>query len=147
MKMTTWGEFEKSDPGLAEFGLERLHGKVAYLATVRKDGSPRVHPVTPVIGQGRLFLFMEPNSPKGHDIRRNGNYALHSSVSDVAGGSGEFVIAGTGELVDDPNTRTIAVSSCSYSPEDRYIPFEMFVESALSTQYEDGTPRRQRWRK
>ncbi|MGH2405330.1 MAG: pyridoxamine 5'-phosphate oxidase family protein, partial [bacterium] len=52
---------------------------MAYLATLRGDGAPRVHPVTPIVGEGRLFLFMEPTSPKGHDLRRDGRYALHSS--------------------------------------------------------------------
>ncbi len=62
--------------GDSRFGAERLNGKVAYLATVRKDGSPRVHPMTPIIGQGHLFVFMEPTSPKGHDLQRDGRYAI-----------------------------------------------------------------------
>ena len=37
----------------------------ADLATVRQDGVPRVHPVTPIIGAGGLYLFMEPTSPRG----------------------------------------------------------------------------------
>ncbi len=47
----SWQTLEHSNPALAAFGLKRLHGNVAYLATVRKDGSPRVHPVTLIIGQ------------------------------------------------------------------------------------------------
>jgi hypothetical protein len=37
---------------------------VAYLGTLRADGSPRVNPVTPIVGE-QLFLFMEPTSLKG----------------------------------------------------------------------------------
>ena len=65
----SWKLLEDQHPELAAFGSARLNGRVAYLATVRKDGSPRVHPMTPIIGEGHLFVFMEPTSPKGHDLR------------------------------------------------------------------------------
>jgi hypothetical protein len=38
--------------------------------------------VTPILGENRLFIFMEPTSPKGHDLRRDGRYTLHCSVAD-----------------------------------------------------------------
>ena len=98
----SWYDLENAAPELAAFGLKRFEIGVAYLATVRRDGSPRVHPVTPIIGQGHLFLFMEPTSPKGHDLRRNGRYALHSAVSDPNGTSGEFIITGSARFIVDP---------------------------------------------
>ena len=61
---------------MAALGFERLNRKVAYLATIKKDGSPRLHPVTPFIGNGMLFVFTEPSSPKIGDLRRDGRYAL-----------------------------------------------------------------------
>jgi hypothetical protein len=67
--MITWGQFEAAHPALAAFGAERLGRPPAYLGTVRSDGGPRVHPVTPVVGSGHLFVFMEPASPKGRDLR------------------------------------------------------------------------------
>ena len=143
----SWGFLEDQQPDLAAFGVERLNGKVAYIATVRKDGSPRVHPMTPIIGQGHLFVFMEPTSPKGYDLRRNGRYAIHCSVSDTTGESGEFVIAGQAHLVDDPELRALAVQLASYNPADRYILFEFDVESAASTVYPDGQPVRQNWKR
>ena len=81
----SWGTLEEKAPELAAFGVSRLHGRVAYLATLRQDGSPRLHPMTPIIGQGHLFVFMEPTSPKGHDLRRDGRYAIHCAVSDTSG--------------------------------------------------------------
>ena len=106
----SWKYLEEQQPELAAFGVERLNGRVAYLATVRKDGSPRLHPMTPIIGQGHLFVFMEPTSPKGHDLQRDGRYAIHCSVSDTSGTSGEFVVTGRAHLVDDPEKRPLAVS-------------------------------------
>src|SRR5512144_3232463 len=128
----TWKTLEEQQPALAAFGAERLNGKVAYLATVRKDGSPRVHPMTPIIGQGHFFVFMEPTSPKGHDLQRDGRFAIHCAVSDNSGESGEFNIAGHAQLINDPELRALAVSLASYAPADRYILFEFDIESAAS---------------
>jgi hypothetical protein len=142
----SWRFLEDQQPELAEFGVERLNGKVAYLATIRKDGSPRVHPMTPIIGEGHLFVFMEPTSPKGHDLQRDGRYAIHCSVSDISGASGEFIVAGQARLIDDPEVRALAVRLSSYKPADRYILFEFDVISATSTVYPEGQPVRQNWK-
>ena len=46
MKLVSWGVFETNAPEMASFGKKRLDGQVAYLATVREDQRPRLHPVT-----------------------------------------------------------------------------------------------------
>jgi hypothetical protein len=143
----SWKSLEEGDPELAAFGAQRLNGQGAYLATVRKDGSPRVHPMTPIIGQGRLFVFMEPTSPKGHDLRRDGRYAIHGPVSDNSGGSGEFFITGRATFTDDPEQRALAVRLASYAPAERYILFEFDVESASSTVYPEERPVRRHWKR
>jgi hypothetical protein len=141
----SWQNLERANSELADFGQERFSNGVAYLATVRKDGGPRVHPVTPIIGHGRLFVFMEPTSPKGYDLKRDGRYALHSAVNDSGGSNGEFIITGSATLVEDATTRALAIQVASYSPADRYILFELTVDSALGTTYQQGQPVRQRW--
>jgi len=141
----SWQDLTDGNPELAAFGKSRLLSGVAYLATVRKDGSPRVHPVTPIIGEGRLFVFMEPTSPKGFDLRRDGRYALHCGVEDTGGGAGEFYLSGRGRLVEDMVMRGTAVRLSNYNPRDRYILFELSVDHALGTTYDDNGPVRQRW--
>ena len=142
----SWKRLKSESVRLAEFGQERLDGKVAYLATIKQDGSPRLHPVTPIIGEGHLFLFMEPTSPKGHDLRRDGRYALHASVANPDGEGGEFLVTGTARSVEDQEIRSIATRSASYTPADRYVLFELGVDTAFSTVYDqDGTPLRNRW--
>ncbi len=143
----SWKSLEDEQPELAAFGAERLNGKVAYLATVRKDGSPRVHPMTPIIGQGHLFVFMEPTSPKGHDLRRDGRYAIHCSVSDTSGVSGEFIVTGQARFIDAPELRALAVRLASYTPAERYILFEFDIESAASTIYPNDQAVRQHWQR
>jgi nitroimidazol reductase NimA-like FMN-containing flavoprotein (pyridoxamine 5'-phosphate oxidase superfamily) len=142
----SWKLLEEQQPALAVFGAERLNGKVGYLATIRKDGSPRIHPMTPIIGQGHLFVFMEPTSPKGHDLKRDGRYAIHCAVNDTSGESGEFMITGQAYLVNDADQRTLAAKLASYAPKDRYILFKFDVESASSTIYREDQPMRQFWK-
>ena len=141
----SWKDLENADPDLAAFGLSRFETRVAYLATLRQDGSPRVHPVNPIVGQGHLFLFMEPTSPKGHDLRRDGRYALHAAVSDANGTGGEFNLSGRAAFLTDPALRALAAQLASYTPAERYILFELSVESAQSTQYQNGEPVHRRW--
>ena len=143
----SWKIFEQKRPDLAEFGKERLHRQVAYLATVRKDGSPRVHPVTPMIAEGRLLVFMEPTSPKGHDLRRDGRYAIHSSVADNEGTTGEFIISGRAQMIEDPSVRAVALRLVLYTPAEQYILFEFDVESASSTTYDHSQPVRTHWKR
>ena len=45
---------------------------ITYLATVRRDGAPRVHPVCPIIAKGRMFVAIAPDSPKRLDLVRDG---------------------------------------------------------------------------
>ncbi len=141
-----WNILESQAPEIAEFGKVRLHGKVAYLATLRKDGSPRVHPFTPIIGKGHFFVFMEPSSPKGKDLLRDGRYAVHCSVSDTSGESGEFVVNGKARLIEDPELRALAVKIAPYKPAERYVLFELDVESVVVTGYEDQKPIHKRWK-
>jgi hypothetical protein len=144
----TWDEFASAAPELAAFGAKRFDTKVAYLATVRRDGSPRVHPVSPFIVDGHLFVYMEPTSPKGHDLRRDSRYSLHCSVADIEGGEGEFLISGRAVFSDDPRMRDIAFAgarAAGFTPRDRYILFELTVESCLATVYGDEAPQRRRW--
>jgi hypothetical protein len=142
----SWQELRQRRPELAAFGERRLGSRVAYLATVDADGSPRVHPVTPIVMPERLMVFMEPTSPKGHDLRRGSRYALHCSVEDDQGGGGEFRVRGTAREVTDAASREQAAVHAPYEPSPAYVLFELLVDDAFSTRYDaDGTPVRQKW--
>src|SRR6516165_5133567 len=135
--MTTWGVFAAAEPELAAFVAERLQAAPAYLASVRASGAPRVHPVTPIFTADGLFLFMEPTSPKGSDLRERGWYALHSGVSDSLGSGGEFSVSGRGAPADDAGYRAAAARAAGYEPPDRYVLFELSVLEARCTGYGD----------
>jgi hypothetical protein len=78
--VASWAEFEKDRPDLATAGRALLYQfgvGLGFLATVRRDGGPRVHPMCPVIHEGGMYAFIVPG-PKQDDLHRDGRYALHS---------------------------------------------------------------------
>lgn len=122
-----WAEFESSDPDLASIGrvlLERW--RIAYLGTVRPDGAPRVHPVSPVIVNGRLYIRLMPSSPKRFDLERDDRYVLHALPGP---GQTEFSIRGRAVRVSKPEifTRVLAAwAGPSTTPAD--ILFELAIQ-------------------
>ena len=145
--MTTWGDVAAAAPDLAAFVADRLRAAPAYLATMRESGAPRVHPVTPILTVDALYLFMEPTSPKGADLRERGWFALHNGVSDNAGTGGEASVSGIGHAVDDPAVRALAAAAASYDPADRYVLFELRPTEVRCNGYGDVTlPERRQWR-
>ena len=144
--MATWGEFARAEPELAAFGAGRLGVPPAYLATVRREGMPRVHPVTPIVTPDALYLFMETTSPKGRDLRERRWFALHNGVPDNEGSGGEFSVTGHGRPVDDPGARAIAAEAAGSEVADRYVLFELLVLEVRCTGYGDvPLPDRRRW--
>lgn len=140
----SWEQLEAESPEVAAFGQARIDGKVAYLATVCDD-FPRVHPVTPIIGNGRCFIFAEPDSLKVRDLLANPRYSLHCGMSDSSGSSGEFRIRGTAIAIDDDVIRAEAEAVCSFRPSVRSRLFELTVAEAVSTSWRRGRPDRRRW--
>jgi len=141
----SWAEFAHQAPALAAFGVARFQSGVAYLGTLCADGSPRVHPVTPIVGD-QLYLFMEPTSPKGRDLERDPRFALHCAVEDSNGGGGEFYVRGRAWRADDALSRAQAIQASSYAPHERYILFRLTLELAFMNQYVEGQATVQRWR-
>jgi Pyridoxamine 5'-phosphate oxidase len=142
-----WALFADAAPGLASFGRSRLEQRVAYLATLRADGAPRVHPVSPFIGAGGLYLYMEPTSPKAADLGRDARYGMHCGVENDSGGGGELYVTGEAREIVDAPTRELAFAaarSAGYRPAERHVLFELLLERVLATTYDDG-PRRERW--
>jgi hypothetical protein len=102
--MATWDEFENAAPRLAAAGRRLLYqygAPLGFLATVRPDGGPRLHPFCPVVTDGGLWAFILRQSPKGADLRRDPRFALHAfPPKDV---DDEFFVRGRAEPVD-PST-------------------------------------------
>jgi hypothetical protein len=110
--MASWKEFTAADPDFAQ-RVRRSFAvrKHATLATLRKDGSPRISGTEVEFDDdGEIYLGMMPASLKALDLRRDPRLALHSPTedapeSDPGAWVGEAKVAGRGVEVSDP-TRT-----------------------------------------
>jgi hypothetical protein len=144
--MVRWQEFEGAAPDLAAFGRDRVDGRVCFLGTIRPDGSPRVHPVTPWIASGRLFVRMYPTSPKVSDLARDDRYALHSLMDNDEGKGGEFALRGRARQVSETSEIQIANAARPEPSPERYVLIEVGVDEVSTTVYERGETLRRRWR-
>jgi hypothetical protein len=155
--IAVWHEFQSAEPELAAAGRDLLYPRgagLAYLATIRPDGGPRVHPIWPLVTQDDLFAFIIP-SPKQADLRRDGRYALHSSPRE--NNEDTFSVRGHAGLEEDPLTRRAleeqfvqeheAVGAPTPDPNDALFRFD--IESCVLTRAtgrSDFTPHHRVWR-
>ncbi|MGD8760252.1 MAG: pyridoxamine 5'-phosphate oxidase family protein [Anaerolineales bacterium] len=141
--MATWKAFAESDPALAQVGTDQLfqYGVgLAFLATVRKDGAPRLHPVCPVLSGSRLYVLILPNSPKRKDLEVDGRYALQAFPQDKPD-SDEFYLSGTASLVEDPKLHASVLADAKHHASPDEILFELEIDRAMHTRWEGfGTP-------
>jgi Pyridoxamine 5'-phosphate oxidase len=110
--MATWTDLSTEAPRLADLAERRLVATgLLMLATLRRDGFPRISPVEPLVVDGklklhddRLWVGMMPGSTKSRDLRRDGRFGLHSATADKNVSDGDVKMWGTAELVSDRDT-------------------------------------------
>ena len=81
--MATWDELQRAEPdfaGRVEQRFDRYKHKV--MATLRKDGSPRISGVEFEFADGEVHVGMMPGSLKARDLLRDPRIALHSGTED-----------------------------------------------------------------
>jgi hypothetical protein len=136
--MATWAEFEAAMPEMAAAGRALLYQfgpGLGFLATVRKDGGPRLHPICPFIADGSLYAFLI-ESPKRADLLRDGRYALHTFPPEKS--DDEFYLTGRAVLVTDRErrARAYAVYTAQGTTTGEDDPcFEFLIERALLAAY------------
>ena len=107
--MARWEQFVAADPDLAAH-VRRCFAirKHATLATLRRDGSPRISGTEVAFADdGEVYLGMMPRSLKALDLRRDPHLALHCPTedapeSDPTSWLGDAKLAGFGVEVTDP---------------------------------------------
>jgi hypothetical protein len=144
--MHTWSDFAAREPELAASGRSLLYqfGGVglAFLATVRPDGGPRVHPMCPVLHGAGLYAFLIP-SPKRNDLHRDPRYAMHCFPPDE--NENAFYVTGVGGPVADAASREAAAEvyfaerSWSAPPPgfDELELFEFLIDARCSPRPSD----------
>ena len=139
--MVTWDELERLHPLAERARREWAEMPVAHLATVRRDGSPRLHPVCPHIAGGRLYVVVGATSPKRFDLANDGRFALHTLETGEPGpdfDEFEFNVEGRARRVPASDAATWAAvrEVCPYPvPDDDWL-FELGIEGALSSTWD-----------
>ncbi|WP_428962733.1 pyridoxamine 5'-phosphate oxidase family protein [Micromonospora fluostatini] len=136
--MASWSDFAADEPRLAD-GIRLLMQQYGpgfgYLATVRADGGPRVHPVSPVITDEGLFCFVI-DSPKRRDLERDGRYALHSFPPEDS--DDEAYVAGHARPVTDRARVARLAEIGRAAPAVDWRLFEFSVDVAMLTRRDFG---------
>jgi Pyridoxamine 5'-phosphate oxidase len=130
--LATWAEFERAAPEIASVGrglLTRSGIGEALLATIRRDGLPRISPVYAEIVAGRLLTFVASTSAKAVDLAGDGRYSLHTHIDPAS--PDEFSTRGRATAVDDADLRRRALAAWGFDASTGYDLFELDVERAL----------------
>ncbi len=152
--MKTWGAFASEEPDLAKIGLDLLFPSppvgLAFLATLRKDGAPRLHPVSLVISRGHLYTLVPPASPKCADLIRDGRYALQAFPTSREDNQ-EFYIAGRAECLRDSAFLQSLIADTQIHVVKGEVLFELLLDRVMYTRVEDWAtaaerPVHRKWR-
>ena len=100
--MASWGELEQAEPeltALARGFLDAFTHKT--LATLRRDGSPRISGTEVDFRDGELYLGSMWRSMKALDLQRDPRFALHSGSADPSEWRGDAKLGGRVEEITD----------------------------------------------
>jgi pyridoxamine 5'-phosphate oxidase-like protein len=102
LDMATWQAFAAAAPSLADRIHKRFTSAESHiLATLRRDGSPRVSGSEVNFREGSLYIGSMYDAVKARDLQRDGRFALHAHPGDPAAG-GDAKLAGIATEVTDP---------------------------------------------
>ena len=101
---TTWERFAEEAPELAAAVRGRFEAtKHHVLATVRRDGSPRVSGTEVMFHGPDLAVGSMPGAVKARDLQRDGRFALHANPGDGSMEGGDAKVAGVAVEEVDPD--------------------------------------------
>ena len=132
--MSTWAEFESQAPDLAVRVRARFEAhKHLLIATLRRDGAPRISGTEAPIGAGELWLGCMPGAMKGRDLLRDSRFALHSAPLDLKLADGDAKVSGRAlEVTDEPTLKRFWASA-GHDPMAALVFRCELEEAALTT--------------
>jgi hypothetical protein len=146
-RASSWKDLELAAPRLATEGRRLLYARgdgEAFLATVRDDAAPRVHPINVGIVDGTLYAFIG-RSPKQVDLLQDGRFAIHSHQDPAQ--PDELELRGRARLVEDGAERAAVASVWFFEPDETYALFAFDIEAAILGERaaDEWPPRYSRW--
>jgi len=133
--MAEWREVEAAAQDLVSAARERFDAhRHKVLATLRRDGSPRISGVEATFLDGSLYVGMMPGSAKGADLRRDPRMALHSGSpepddDDPSAWPGDAKLEGRATEVTDVDERARFAGAQDGMPPGTFDLFRIDVTS------------------
>jgi pyridoxamine 5'-phosphate oxidase-like protein len=102
--MASWAEVEREAPELAALARSCFDAFThKTLATLRRDGSPRISGTEVEFADGEAWIGSMWRGVKALDLQRDPRFAIHSGSRDPPGWRGDAKIAGRVEDVTAPD--------------------------------------------
>jgi Pyridoxamine 5'-phosphate oxidase len=102
--MPSWSAVEREAPELTKLARTLLDAfSHKTLATLRRDGSPRISGTEVEFAEGELWLGSMWRAVKALDLRRDSRFALHSGSVDPPEWRGDAKLAGRLEEITAPD--------------------------------------------
>jgi hypothetical protein len=140
--LAAWAEFARSEPEFAKRIQARFDShKHKMMATVRRDGSPRISGIEATFANGQLWLGMMPDSRKALDLRGDPRLAVHSAPIDMELSDGDARVSGraieyTDEATKSAFGRTFEETSGQEMPPGPFHLFSVDIQEAVLTRVE-----------
>jgi hypothetical protein len=98
--VASWSEIEAEAPDLSALA-RRIFDRHIHktLATLRRDGSPRISGTEVTFAEGEMWIGSMARAVKARDLQRDPRFALHSHSGEMPGGEGDAKVAGRAEEV------------------------------------------------
>jgi hypothetical protein len=142
--MATWKQFEEEAAELAAALRERFEAaKTHVLATLRKDGSPRVSGSEVDFHGTDLSFGSMLDAVKARDLQRDGRCAIHAHPSDPENG-GDAKVAGVAIEITDPDEKRAYTTG--EEPPGGFHAFRLDLREAVLTSVEDDRLVVRSWR-
>jgi Pyridoxamine 5'-phosphate oxidase len=130
--VATWKQVEAEAPALAARAREIFDAfKHKTIATLRRDGSPRISGTEVEFVDGEMWFGSMWKAVKALDLRRDPRFALHSGSSDPPEWKADAKVAGRVEEVMDPERKAIILGD--EAPPERAHVFRADITELVVT--------------
>ena len=136
--MATWTEITAEAPEVAALAQKVFDAHLhKTLATIRKDGSPRISGTEARFFQDDIWLGMMPASRKAQDLLRDPRLALHSATVDATMADGDAKLAGRAVEITDADTIARFTGSLDQHPPEPFHLFRIDITELVLTRIGD----------
>ena len=138
--MPRWQDVEAAAPDLAAAVLALFKAHTHHtLATLRKDGSPRISGTEVNFRDGELYIGSMWNARKAQDLQRDPRFSLHTASEDPPAWKGDARLSGRFEEITDAATvKAINHGGEKPPPEPSHLFRADITEMVLTLVAESG---------